>query len=90
MINLDTFSRFIGKCPCSNANGQVCEPPSSIGDNYYCESGNPMNASHQVIYIPMIHYGMASSVKVPAAMVPTLIYHLAAEILVLESELLTC
>ena len=32
-------SRF--KCPCSTTNGQRSEPPSSIGDNYYCESGNP-------------------------------------------------
>ena len=28
-------------CPCSTDNGQGSEPPSSIGDNYYCESGNP-------------------------------------------------
>ena len=29
------------QCPCSTDNGQGSEPPSSIGDNYYCESGNP-------------------------------------------------
>ena len=28
-------------CPCSSTNGQ--EPPSSIGNNYYCESGNSMS-----------------------------------------------
>jgi hypothetical protein len=27
------------KCPCSTTNGR--DPPSSIGENYYCESGNP-------------------------------------------------
>ena len=29
-------------CPCSNTNGQPQDvgPPESIGDNYYCESGN--------------------------------------------------
>ena len=26
-------------CPCSTTNGRV--PPPAIGDNYYCESGNP-------------------------------------------------
>ena len=29
------------KCPCSITNG--LDPPPSIGDNYYCESGNPTN-----------------------------------------------
>ena len=28
-------------CPCSSTNGQ--EPPPSIGNNYYCESGNSMS-----------------------------------------------
>ena len=27
-------------CPCSNTDGQARDPPSSIGNNYYCESGN--------------------------------------------------
>ena len=34
-------SRSRSKCPCSTNNGQGSKPPSSIGDNYYCESGNP-------------------------------------------------
>ena len=29
------------KCPCSIDNGQGIGPPSSVGDNYYCESGSP-------------------------------------------------
>ena len=35
-ISMHTMS-----CPCSSTNGQ--EPPSSIGNNHYCESGNPMS-----------------------------------------------
>ena len=31
------------KCPCSTSNGQRSESPASIGDNYYCESGNSMS-----------------------------------------------
>ena len=31
-------------CPCSNSNHQDnVFPPSFVGDNYYCESGNPKN-----------------------------------------------
>ena len=33
----DSVGPFI--CPCSHQNGK--QPPSFIGDNYYCESGNP-------------------------------------------------
>ena len=36
--NISSQSR--SKCPCFTDNGQGSEPPSSIGDNYYCESGN--------------------------------------------------
>ena len=34
-------SNPIGSCPCSHAN--IRDFPPSIGDNYYCESGNPNN-----------------------------------------------
>ena len=30
-------------CPCSNTDGQARDPPPSIGNNYYCESGNSMS-----------------------------------------------
>ena len=40
-LTQDTSSQVKEKCPCSTDNGQGREPPSSIGDNYYCESGNP-------------------------------------------------
>ena len=30
-------------CPCSNTDGQARDPPLSIGNNYYCESGNSMS-----------------------------------------------
>ena len=30
-------------CPCSNTDRQARDPPSSIGNNYYCESGNSMS-----------------------------------------------
>ena len=37
----NSSSAYELNCPCSTDNGQGSEPPSSIGDNYYCESGNP-------------------------------------------------
>ena len=40
-VTQSTSSQSRLKCPCSNVNRQGSEPPSSIGDNYYCESGNP-------------------------------------------------
>ena len=55
------------QCPCSNENAPT--PPQFIGDNYYCESGNPTDSADDN---HMILCGMGSSVKVPAAMVPTL------------------
>ena len=31
-------------CPCAHpANPERATPPPFVGDNYYCESGNPMN-----------------------------------------------
>ena len=36
------------KCPCSTTNSP--DPPSSIGDNYYCESGNPDNSFMNKLY----------------------------------------
>ena len=32
-------------CPCSPEAGT--QPPNNIGDNYFCESGNPNNASDE-------------------------------------------
>ena len=34
-----SVSVSVGNCPCSNASGTA--PQSFVGDNYYCESGNP-------------------------------------------------
>ena len=39
------YSTSMRSCPCSSTNGQ--EPPSSIGNNYYCESGNSMSDFRQ-------------------------------------------
>ena len=36
------------KCPCSTTNSH--DPPSSIGENYYCESGNPDNGFINKLY----------------------------------------
>ena len=33
-------------CPCSHANDKARMSPQYIGDNYYCESGNPTNSNH--------------------------------------------
>ena len=38
----------ISNCPCSNASGT--EPQSFVGDNYYCESGNPANDTYSLFY----------------------------------------
>ena len=35
-----TSSHSRSTCPCSNIDGQAQNPPASIGNNYYCESGN--------------------------------------------------
>ena len=42
-VTQSTSSFSESQCPCSTDNGRRSEPPSSIGDNYYCESGNPNN-----------------------------------------------
>ena len=63
----DHFWSYVGgqssgkasNCPCSNGPS----PPSIIGNNYRATQPVPFQT---------IHYGMASSVKAPAAMVPTL------------------
>ena len=39
----DTSIYFRSTCPCSNTDGQARDPPSSIGNKYYCESGNSMS-----------------------------------------------
>ena len=63
-------------CPCSSTAGVTPNAMQSqmIADNYYCESGNPTNSfPNNIIYsIQVIPSGMASSVKVPAAVVPSL------------------
>ena len=35
-------------CPCSTASGR--SPPSFIGNNYYCESGNPTDTINPIVY----------------------------------------
>ena len=47
-INQDPSSRSPYKCPCSTDNEQVAGPPPSIGNRYYCESGNP-DSGHERI-----------------------------------------
>ena len=46
-----TSSQSRSKCPCSTDNGQGTDFPSSVGDNYYCESGNPNNGYTDKLYI---------------------------------------
>ena len=43
-ISINTNSN----CPCSTASGQG--PPAFIGNNYYCESGNPTNTFSLILY----------------------------------------
>ena len=38
-VSESQLSNTILDCPCSTTNGHA--PPPAIGDNYYCESGNP-------------------------------------------------
>ena len=38
-VSASQLSNPISNCPCSTTNAGV--PPPAIGDNYYCESGNP-------------------------------------------------
>ena len=45
-----TASQRLSKCPCSNDDRQGIDPPSSISDNYYCESGNPNNNHTETLY----------------------------------------
>jgi hypothetical protein len=44
-FNQNSSSQSQSKCPCSTENGQGHSHASSVGDNYYCESGNP-NVQH--------------------------------------------
>ena len=41
-------SHSINNCPCSTASGTA--PQSFLGDNYYCESGNPNDTNHFVSF----------------------------------------
>ena len=43
-------SQSTAKCPCSNDNEQGTDPPSYIGSNYYCESGNPDSGFRYDLY----------------------------------------
>ena len=64
---------IFSNCPCFVAAGT--KSPSFVGENYYCESENPDEAWYNQRVQAMevvIHSGMVSSVKVPAAVVPTL------------------
>ena len=39
-------SRFV--CPCNSGSDQ--QPPSFVGDDYYCESGNPTSTYERILY----------------------------------------
>ena len=50
-VNQNTSSQSASKCPCSTDNEQVAGPPPSIGNRYYCESGNPgKDHEHNIFY----------------------------------------
>ena len=43
-ISEGDYSIIRDKCPCSDPSNPSSQfPPSFVGDNYYCESGNPTN-----------------------------------------------
>ena len=42
-----TSTHSSSTCPCSNTDGQAQNPPASIGNNYYCESGNSESSFRQ-------------------------------------------
>ena len=41
----------IGKCPCSSGGSDTASPPSFVGEDYYCDTGNP-NADWEPIVYP--------------------------------------
>ena len=47
---LNTASRSAAKCPCLFENEQGIDPPPSVGDSYYCESGNPESGGISELY----------------------------------------
>ena len=49
-FNQDPSSQSPYKCPCSADNEQVAGPPLSIGNRYYCESGNPDSGHEKTLY----------------------------------------
>ena len=49
-INQNASSQSVFKCPCSTDNEQVAGPPPSIGNRYYCESGNPGSGYEKTLY----------------------------------------
>ena len=61
----------ISNCPCSSAPG-FGPRTSIIGSTFYCESGNPTDSFPAVRIFTNTNSGMGSSVKVPAAVVPSL------------------
>ena len=49
-INQNASSQSVFKCTCSTDNEQVAGPPPSIGNRYYCESGNPGSDHEKILY----------------------------------------
>uniref|UniRef100_A0A1X7TLT7 Fibrinogen C-terminal domain-containing protein n=1 Tax=Amphimedon queenslandica TaxID=400682 RepID=A0A1X7TLT7_AMPQE len=45
---LSHYSTISGSCPCNT--GSTVSVPASIGDNYFCESGNPNTFASQILY----------------------------------------
>ena len=59
-------------CPCSNSSHpDNVFPPSFVGNNYYCESGNPTDT---ILFTPLMLSGMASNVKVSVAAMENLLH----------------
>ena len=69
--SLSEVRRGNNVCPCDYSG--ATQPPSLVGSNYYCESGNPTEDWEGQVF-QMTSYGMESSVvmKAHAALVPTL------------------
>ena len=64
-----TNAEFV--CPCSSQDAR--QPPSFVGDNYYCESGNPTDT--WMVNFSLTSYGMVNSVRMKALAAPLSLLH---------------
>ena len=53
-------------CPCADRATALSRVPSFVGNDYFCESGNPTSRESNTIF-PMTHSGMVRVVELPPA-----------------------